>query len=545
MWRENTYPGCACDVRVHLYSFSFFPNPDWSHAYARQPEILAYLEKVASTFGLLPHLRLGHRVVETRWNESAARWEVRCENGAVFSARFVIAGLGGLSRPALPDLPGLSTFKGPVFHSARWDSTRAELSKARVRRRRQRDSVRAPPRRAIAEGQPVSAHAAVDHAEARQADRARTARAPEGRAPRAAALPVGPVLAARAPSAGVREGHLAHEGGPPRSAQAPREPGRRPGAARELTPDYTLGCKRVLVSDDFYPAVAKPNCEVVTTPIDTIVESGVKMRDGQVHPVRRTGVRHGFQVTDVVGPLSVIGRNGASLADVWSQGAKAWYGLAIHGFPNFFMLTGPNTGLGHSSMVFMIESQLAFVMKTIDIVLNTGARWWQVRDDAEASFHAAVQRRLQKTVWLSGCRSWYLDERGGHVARLHLHLPRGPLALRQTPASPRGSASMKAGQVAVITGAGSGIGRALAQLLDSRGCELVLADVNASGLDETQASLKGRRRSRRLDARSGSRSRRSRPRWSSSTGTSISSSTTPASPFTTRWSTSNGKTSSG
>jgi cation diffusion facilitator CzcD-associated flavoprotein CzcO len=183
----------------------------------------------------------------------------------------------------------------------------------------------------------------------------------------------------------------------------------------KLTPDYTLGCKRVLVSDDFYPAVAKPNCEVVTTRIDTIVESGVKTSDGRLHPCDVLVFGTGFQVTDVVGPLSVFGRNGAALADVWSQGAKAWYGLAIHGFPNFFMLTGPNTGLGHSSMVFMIESQLAFAMKTIDIVLNTGARWWQVRDDAEAGFNATLQRRLQKTVWLSGCRSWYLDERGQNV----------------------------------------------------------------------------------------------------------------------------------
>lgn len=417
VWRENTYPGCACDVRVHLYSFSFFPNPDWSHSYARQPEILTYLERVARTFGLLPHLRFGHRIVETRWNETSARWDVSCENGARFSARFVIAGLGGLSRPALPDLPGLSTFKGPVFHSARWDHS-VDLSKARVG--------------VIGTG--ASAIQFVPHLVERSPRVSLFQRTPPWILPRHD-TPIGPTLRALMKAVPLVQLlfrwvlYWLHELRVPAFVKATwlmkvarlaalkhlERQVADPSLRAKLTPDYTLGCKRVLVSDDYYPAVAKPNCEVVTTPIDTIVEAGVKTRDGQVHPCDVLVFGTGFQVTDVVGPLSVIGRDGASLADVWSQGAKAWYGLAIHGFPNFFMLTGPNTGLGHSSMVFMIESQLAFAMKTIDIVLNTGARWWQVRDDAEASFNAAVQRRLQKTVWLSGCRSWYLDERGQNV----------------------------------------------------------------------------------------------------------------------------------
>ncbi|MBE2250767.1 MAG: NAD(P)/FAD-dependent oxidoreductase [Myxococcus sp.] len=417
VWRENTYPGCACDVRVHLYSFSFCPNPDWSHTYARQPELLEYLERVATQFGLRPHLRFGRRVVEARWHEALARWQVRCENGEEWSARFLIAGLGGLSRPSLPALPGLEAFTGPVFHSARWDAS-VELSAARVG--------------VIGTG--ASAIQFVPHL----VDRARGVTVFQRTAPWV--LPRGDKAISPALRTVLRVFpfvqtllrwalYWLHELRVPAFVKAPwlmtlaSRLARRhleaqiadPAVREQLTPDYALGCKRVLVSDDYYPALTRPSCELVTSPIEAVVEQGVKTRDGRVHPCDVLIFGTGFEVTDMVGALSISGRHGVHLGDVWSQGAKAWYGTAVHGFPNLFLLTGPNTGLGHSSMVFMIEAQLAFVMKTIDIVTNTDARWWQVRDDAEAGFNAALQRRLQKTVWLSGCRSWYLDERGQNV----------------------------------------------------------------------------------------------------------------------------------
>jgi cation diffusion facilitator CzcD-associated flavoprotein CzcO len=417
VWRDNTYPGCACDVRVHLYSFSFLPNPDWSHTYARQAEILAYLERVVTTFRLGPHLRFGHQVTESVWDEASARWHVTCANGARFSARFVIAALGGLSRPAVPSLDGLDQFQGQVFHSARW-----------------RHDVALEGKRVGVIGTGASAIQFVPQLVERGSQVRLFQRSPAWILPRND-RPIGPRLRSvlrvapfiqllfrwalywlhelRVPAfvkstwlmtlaARLAKRHL--------EAQV-----RDPSLRQKLTPNYTLGCKRVLVSDDFYPAVAKENCAVITEGIEAVTPSGVRTRDGVEHACDVLVFGTGFLVTDVVGPMRVVGRGGRSLSDAWHDGAKAWYGTAISGFPNFFMLTGPNTGLGHSSMVFMIESQLAFVLKALDVVETTGARWWMVRDEAEAAFNDGLQRKLGTTVWLSGCRSWYLDERGRNV----------------------------------------------------------------------------------------------------------------------------------
>ncbi|MCU0699438.1 MAG: NAD(P)/FAD-dependent oxidoreductase [Myxococcaceae bacterium] len=417
VWRDNTYPGCACDVRVHLYSFSFFANPDWSHTYARQPEILAYLERVVTTFGLGPHLKFGHEVVDAVWDEAQARWLVTCANGARFRARFVIAALGGLSRPATPRLEGLERFQGPTFHSAQW-----------------RPDVPLAGRRVGVIGTGASAIQFVPRLVEQAAEVHLFQRTPAWILPRND-RPIGP-LAQRLFRALpflqllLRWGlYWLHEARVPAFTKATwlmtlaarlarkhleaQVPDAR--LRQKLTPDYTLGCKRVLVSDDFYPAVARPNCHVVTQPIAAVTERGVRTADGREHPCDVLVFGTGFVVTDVVGPLRVVGRQGVTLSDAWRDGAKAWFGTAVHGFPNFFMLTGPNTGLGHSSMVFMIEAQLTFVLKALEAVSSTGARWWQVRDDAEARFNDGLQRRLRTTVWLSGCQSWYLDERGKNV----------------------------------------------------------------------------------------------------------------------------------
>jgi cation diffusion facilitator CzcD-associated flavoprotein CzcO len=417
VWRDNVYPGCACDVRVHLYSFSFFPNPDWSHRYARQGELLAYLERVVEAFGLGPHLRFGRKVVEARWREDEARWLVRCENGETYRARFLVAGLGGLSRPALPDVPGLASFKGPAFHSARWDH-----------------AVPLEGRRVGVIGTGASAIQFVP----KLVEVARQVivfqRSPPWVLPRRDAPIAGWVRALFRAAPFLQQLlrwalYWLHEARVPAFTSATwlmrlaqrlalahlERQVAEPALRQKLTPDYAMGCKRVLISDDFYPAVTRPNCEVVTGAISRVVEGGVETADGTVHPCDVLVFGTGFQVTDVVGALELVGRGGRRLADVWRDGAKAWFGTAVHGFPNLFLLTGPNTGLGHSSMVFMIESQLAFVGKTIDIVTNTGARWWEVRDEAEAGFNEALGRKLGKTVWLSGCRSWYLDERGQNV----------------------------------------------------------------------------------------------------------------------------------
>lgn len=417
VWRDNVYPGCACDVRVHLYSFSFFPNPDWSHRYARQAELLAYLERVATAFNLTPHLRFGRKVVEARWDDAGARWLVRCENGETYRARFLVAGLGGLSRPAMPELPGLSSFGGPTFHSARWDHAVPFAGKRVGVIGTGASAIQfVPPLVEVAKQVSVFQRTPAWIIPRRDKPIATWVRALFRAAPfvqQALRWLIYWVHEARVPAftsstwllrlaSRLALGHL--------ERQVPD-----PTLRQKLRPDYAMGCKRVLISDDFYPAVSQPTCEVITTAIARVVEGGVETTDGVVHPCDVLVFGTGFQVTDVVGALEIVGRGGRRLAEVWRDGAKAWFGTALHGFPNLFLMTGPNTGLGHSSMVFMIEAQLAFVGKAIDVVTNTGARWWEVRDDAEARFNERLARKLPKTIWLSGCRSWYLDERGQNV----------------------------------------------------------------------------------------------------------------------------------
>jgi cation diffusion facilitator CzcD-associated flavoprotein CzcO len=417
-WRENHYPGCACDVPSHLYSFSFAPNPDWSRAFAPQAEILAYLERCAARFGLEPHIRFDTEATEARFDEATGTWTVSTSRGAPVYARHLVVGIGGLNKPAIPALPGLARFAGTTFHSARWNheypldgKTVAVVGTGasavqfvpriapRVDRlhlfQRSAPWVLPKPDRAI--GPRERRLYRLAPALQRLARYAIYARMEA----RGLGFTVHPRLLAPAAALGVR--HLrAHVADPALRAA--------------LTPDYAPGCKRILQDDDYYPALTRPNVEVVTDGIAEITARGVVTRDGVERPVDAIIWGTGFQIADALTPLRIHGRGDIELSALWRGGMEAYLGTTIAGFPNMYFLTGPNTGLGHNSMVFMIEAQVHYILALMRAMERRGADVAEVRPATQRHFNERLQPRLGRGVWASGCQSWYLDERGRNTA---------------------------------------------------------------------------------------------------------------------------------
>jgi cation diffusion facilitator CzcD-associated flavoprotein CzcO len=412
-WQANTYPGCACDVPSHLYSFSFAPNPEWTQTYSPQPEIWAYLRRCADEFGIRPHLRLRCAVESAAWLEAERRWELETTQGTI-RARVLVAGMGPLTEPRIPGLPGLETFEGAVFHSARWDHE-YDLAGKRVasvgtgasaiqyvpeiQPRVQRLHVfqRTPPW-------------VVPHSNRPIAER-------ERRLYRA--LPA----AQRLVRAGVYAGREALVLGfvkNPKLMRVVERVARRhmrrqlsdPELLEKVTPGYTIGCKRILPSNRWYPAISQPNVELVTAGVREVRARSIVGEDGVERPVDAIVFGTGFMVTDIPAAHRVRGRDGRLLDDLWQGSPRAHLGSTIHGFPNLFFLLGPNTGLGHSSMVYMIESQIAHVMDALRLMRDRGAETIEVRAQAQERYNAVLERRLEGTVWSTGCASWYLDRTG-------------------------------------------------------------------------------------------------------------------------------------
>ncbi|MEV4759748.1 NAD(P)/FAD-dependent oxidoreductase [Micromonospora sp. NPDC049559] len=412
-WRDNSYPGCACDVPSRLYSLSFAPNPDWSHRFSGQPEIWAYLRDCVSRYGLAPYLRLGHEVTGATWDGDSGTWLVDTSRGG-YRAQVLVLATGPFSAPAVPRLPGLDRFAGEVFHSARWNHG-YDLRDRRVAVvgtgasavqfvpriapavRRLHLFQRTPPWILPRHDRPTGTAARRLLRAAPVAGWAARAAVYWGREWRAAAflhpaaMRLGQAMARR---------HL-------RAAVAD------PTLRAALTPSYTMGCKRVLLSDDFYPALLRDNVELVTDGIAEVRPDAVVTRDGTVRAVDAIILGTGFRVTEVPLAARIRGRDGQRLADAWRDGMRAYRGTSVAGFPNLFLLLGPNTGLGHTSVVFMIESQLHYLLGLLRHLDRTGTRAVEPTLAAQDAFVAAVDRRMRGTVWLrGGCRSWYLDANG-------------------------------------------------------------------------------------------------------------------------------------
>jgi cation diffusion facilitator CzcD-associated flavoprotein CzcO len=414
-WRENSYPGCACDVPSHLYSFSFDLNPNWSRSFSPQSEIWDYLRRSAAEAGVLPHVRFGTAVTEMRYSEADRTWLLDTSNGPV-TARFVIAAVGGLSEPLIPELPGLKAFKGAIFHSAAWDHSFDLTAKRVAVVGTGASSIQFVPQIQPSVSKLVLFQRTAPWVLPRR-DRS------FGRAEKWLYRTF-PIVqrAARAAIYWGRElyvlGFTRHRG-LMRYAEAAalRHLAKQvpdPELRAKLTPTFTMGCKRILLASDYYPALTRDNVEVLNQALAEVKERSVVAADGSEHQVDAIIFGTGFHVTDFPVASRIFGRGDVSLEKAWADtGMQAYKGTTVKGFPNLFILTGPNTGLGHTSVVFMMESQLAYVLDCLRHMDLTGSLSVEVRPEAQERFNLALQKTLAETVWNSGgCQSWYLDSNG-------------------------------------------------------------------------------------------------------------------------------------
>lgn len=415
-WRDNTYPGCECDIPSHMYSFSYELNPDWTKSFSGQQELWAYMRKVADEQGLRPYVDFGVEVSGASWDEDRQRWTIRTLSGEDYEARFVIAGVGGLHIPNVPEIAGAESFAGPKFHSAEWDHSvdltgkkvavigtgasaiqfvpiiAQETSQLTVF---QRTAPWVMPKR----DKPTPQWRKQVFAKVPGAQRAYRDAIYWGLEARAIAfnghlnvLPVAEKIVAR------------------RLAKAIPDPELR----AQLTPDYRLGCKRVLQSNTYYPTFLRDNVELNTAGVAEITADGVIDSDGVLHEADVIIYGTGFHVVDAFDYLDIKGKKGVDLAAQFREGGVETYlGMMISGFPNLAFMLGPNTALGHNSVVFMIEQQIKYVVRLLDEMDSRGAVAAEPTKQAQAEFNEEIQRLVEKGIWTQGgCTSWYLDSQG-------------------------------------------------------------------------------------------------------------------------------------
>jgi cation diffusion facilitator CzcD-associated flavoprotein CzcO len=412
-WRDNSYPGCACDIASVLYSYTNDPNPRWSQAFAHQSEIWAYMQNVAERHDVAGHMRFEHEVLDAAWSDETGRWEITTGHGD-YTAEILVSATGALADPSIPDLAGLDRFGGAVFHSARWNHDH-DLAGRRV----------------AVVGTGASAIQFVPEIQPRVGRLTLFQRTPPWVLPRGnPRIPVswqrrfarhpGLLRLARRGVFSLYESfHVGfkHPGVMKlveRRAKAHiAEQVADPDLRAKLMPDYRLGCKRILGSNAWYPALTQPNVDVVTSGIAEITGTGIVDADGVHHEVDTIIFGTGFHVTDMPFAERVRGRDGRSLANHWQGSPKAHLGMSVTGFPNLFMLLGPNTGLGHNSVLLMIEAQIAYLKKALRYRRDHGLSSLEPTQAAQQAYVAEVDRDTAGSVWTAGgCLSWYVDATG-------------------------------------------------------------------------------------------------------------------------------------
>jgi cation diffusion facilitator CzcD-associated flavoprotein CzcO len=415
VWRDNVYPGLTCDIPSHLYSLSYEPNPDWSHVYAPRDEILAYEEKLVTKYGLGRHIRTETGVARADFDDGEGVWRVKTESGEEIEAEIVVCATGQLSRPAPATLPGLESFDGPVFHSSRWDHD-VELAGKRV----------------AVVGTGASAIQLVPEI----ADKVERLYAFQRSAPWVvpkndrAYSPLERRLfrRSRAFLRFVRWrqywtfellGWVLTQGPPFLKSRFETQLLKRiekevpdPELRERVKPHYPLGCKRVLVSDDWYPTLMRPDVELVTDAVAEVRSDRIVTADGVERPVDVIILATGFRTTEFLAPIEVTGLAGRDLNEVWRDGAEAYLGMTVAGFPNFFMLYGPNTNLGVGSILTIHESQIRHILDALGELRRSGARYLDVRPEVQRAFNEELQAELAESVWTAGCSNWYVTESG-------------------------------------------------------------------------------------------------------------------------------------
>ncbi len=412
-WRDNTYPGSGCDVPSHLYSLSFAPNPDWSRRFPEQAEILAHLERIADDFDVRRRIRFSTEVTAATFDEGAGTWTLDLGDGTTFTADVLVAATGQLNRPHVPAIEGLDSFAGTVFHSARWDHDHDLGGEDVAVIGIGASAIQFVPAIAERVGRMTLFQRSVNYVGPKPdgpiSERTRRllgAVAPLRLAYRAS-------IWARFESRFVifKQGSKLGDLGRKRFAD-----GLRPLTSADLpeaaiVPDYPLGCRRILISNDWYPTLARPDVEVVTDDVERIEPDAV-VAGGRRYPADTIIFGTGFKTTDFLEPITVTGAGGQVLGDVWADGAEAHLGITVSGFPNLFLLYGPNTNLGHNSIIFMLERQIGWILQAVRTLASEGRRWVDVRPEAQAASNARLDRELARTVWAGACHSWYKDARG-------------------------------------------------------------------------------------------------------------------------------------
>ncbi|MBY0274666.1 NAD(P)/FAD-dependent oxidoreductase [Candidatus Binatia bacterium] len=413
-WRDNTYPGAACDLPSFAYCFSFEQKTDWSRKWSPQPEIQDYLEHCARKYGLLPHLRFRTEIASATFDDDAARWRLETTSGEQIEAEVLICAVGQLNRPSLPDIPGLATFTGERFHSARWNHAYALEGK-----------------RVAVVGNAASAIQFIPEIAPRVARLTVLQRSANWLLPRndRAYSEREKWLFRNVP--GLAKLYrwwiwLTYE------LRFPAFLGNRfiakqtrklaeqyihqvvadPSMRAALVPDYPVGGKRILISDDYYQALVRPNVELVTSGIDHVEPDGIVTRDGVKHACDAIVLATGFESTRFLAPMRITGRGGRKLDDDWRDGARAYRGITVSGYPNLFLTYGPNTNLGHNSIVFMIECQAGYIVQAIRMLIERDLASLDVKPDVQQAFDAQTQRELSRTVWARTPHSWYKTASG-------------------------------------------------------------------------------------------------------------------------------------
>lgn len=413
VWRDNTYPGAACDVPSPLYSISSEPNPEWSRRFSEQPDILAYLRGIADRHRLRPLIRFGVTVTEAEFDEHTNRWSVHTADGEVIESDVLVSAVGQLSRPALPDIVGRETFTGPAFHSAEWNHDVALAGKRVAVIGTGASAIQFVPAIAPEAGRLTLFQRSapwilpkpdrVYHDWHHRIFRSVPATLRGERFVTWGIFEVLTVGLLHTRQRGGFAGALARRHLEKQVAD--------PVLRAALTPDYEPGCKRMLLSDDYYPALTRDDVDLVVNAIDRIEPDGVRTADGTLHAADVIVYGTGFAATDFLAPMTIRGRGGRSLGDAWSDGARAYLGITTAGFPNFFMLYGPNTNLGSGSIVYMLESQARHIAGLVGWLVEQPGCAVEVDADVERRFNERIQRRLADSVW-SLCSSWYRTASG-------------------------------------------------------------------------------------------------------------------------------------